>query len=148
MLATSEEPNDNLVSNGHASERLNRRKTENVATPHHSPNLIASYPSQALHFLEKVHEKNGQSSPSASPPEQARHKMTIIVVGAGLGELSLAIALARRGHSVRVLEQAAKLGEVRSAFSLTIWELIFYLGWRRNTNTTKLREAAPQLGCF
>ncbi|CAN9305919.1 unnamed protein product [Alternaria alternata] len=44
--------------------------------------------------------------------------MSIIVVGAGLGGLALAIALARRGHSVRVLEQASKLGEVGAGIQI------------------------------
>lgn len=36
-----------------------------------------------------------------------------MVVGAGLGGLATAVALARQGHEVTVLEQAAVLGEVR-----------------------------------
>jgi salicylate hydroxylase len=33
-------------------------------------------------------------------------------VGAGLGGLGTAVALARRGHQVTVFEQASQLGEV------------------------------------
>jgi salicylate hydroxylase len=33
-------------------------------------------------------------------------------VGAGLGGLATAVALARRGHTVEILEQASALGEV------------------------------------
>jgi salicylate hydroxylase len=41
-------------------------------------------------------------------------QLSIIVVGAGLGGLAAAIALARNGHEVTVLEAAPELGEVRS----------------------------------
>jgi salicylate hydroxylase len=116
MRATIKETSANSVSNGHISERLNHKTTQNLDTPHHPPNLIASCPSQALRFLEKAHEQTGKSSFSASLPEQACYKMTIIVVDAGLGGLALAIALARRGHSFRVLKQAAESGEVRASF--------------------------------
>jgi salicylate hydroxylase len=40
--------------------------------------------------------------------------MRIVVVGAGLGGLATAIALASSGHTVTVYEQAPELGEVRS----------------------------------
>lgn len=40
-------------------------------------------------------------------------KLSIVVVGAGLGGLATAIALALKGHKVMVLEQATKLSEVR-----------------------------------
>jgi salicylate hydroxylase len=43
--------------------------------------------------------------------------LKIIVVGGGLGGLATAIALARRGHNVTVLEQANQLGEVGASFS-------------------------------
>ena len=35
------------------------------------------------------------------------------IVGAGLGGLAAAIGIARAGHHVTILEQAAELGEVR-----------------------------------
>jgi len=40
--------------------------------------------------------------------------LKVIIAGAGLGGLATAIALARRGHSVTVFEQAPELGEVRT----------------------------------
>lgn len=43
---------------------------------------------------------------------QAKVRLQVVVVGAGLGGLACAIALARRGHAVTVLEQAVQLGEV------------------------------------
>jgi salicylate hydroxylase len=112
MRAIIEDIKDSPTSGADPSGRLKRRKTEDIATPHRPPSLRTSYPSQALRFLEKMNEQDVSSTPSASLPEPARFKMGIIVVGAGLGGLALAIALARRGHSVRVLEQASGLGEV------------------------------------
>ena len=42
----------------------------------------------------------------------ARHDRPILVVGGGIGGLSLALALGRKGHSVRVLEQTPELGAI------------------------------------
>lgn len=41
-----------------------------------------------------------------------RPKIHVGIVGAGLGGLAAAIGIARAGHKVTVLEQAALLGEV------------------------------------
>lgn len=41
-------------------------------------------------------------------------RLRILVVGAGLGGLATGIALARRGHTVTIFEQARQLGEVSS----------------------------------
>jgi hypothetical protein len=148
MRATIEDIKESPESGADPSERLKQRKAEDIATPHHPRSLRTSYPSQALRFLEKVNGLSGTSTTSPSSPEQARIKMSIIVVGAGLGGLALAIALARRGHSVRVLEQASKLGEVRSVILLRICMLTQTLGRRRNPNSTKLRAPTTRLGCF
>ncbi|KAH7357399.1 hypothetical protein BKA66DRAFT_428136 [Pyrenochaeta sp. MPI-SDFR-AT-0127] len=80
-----------------------------------------TYPSQSLRFLQELsdqklrysHARNFQREPA--PAQLALH---IVIVGAGLGGLALAIALARRGHSVRVLEQASKLGEVGAGIQI------------------------------
>ena len=42
----------------------------------------------------------------------AEQKLHVGIVGAGLGGLAAAIGIARSGHRVTVLEQAAVLGEV------------------------------------
>jgi salicylate hydroxylase len=43
----------------------------------------------------------------------AKVKLTVVIVGAGLGGLAAAIGIARAGHQVIVIEQAAILSEVR-----------------------------------
>ena len=43
----------------------------------------------------------------------------IIIVGAGIGGLSAALALLRKGHSVKVYEQSLELGEIGAGIMLT-----------------------------
>jgi salicylate hydroxylase len=57
-------------------------------------------------------------SPKLNGSHQRALKLNIIVVGAGLGGLATAIALARKGHSVTVLEQASRLGEVGAGIQI------------------------------
>ncbi len=45
--------------------------------------------------------------------------MKILIAGAGLGGLTAALALIRRGHAVEVLEQATRLGEVGAGLQLS-----------------------------
>ena len=45
--------------------------------------------------------------------------MKIVIAGAGLGGLTAALALVRRGHTVQVLEQASRLGEVGAGLQLS-----------------------------
>lgn len=44
----------------------------------------------------------------------AELRLQIAIIGAGLGGLAAAIGIARAGHRVTILEQAAFLGEVCS----------------------------------
>jgi NADPH-dependent 2,4-dienoyl-CoA reductase/sulfur reductase-like enzyme len=112
----------------------------------HKPSIpTPSYPTRCLQFLKHIHnddqanegngrnetnglnESNGHnvkghrlnnhgSAAGSAAVEQAAIPLSIIIVGAGLGGLAAAIALARRGHSITVLEQALELGEVTMSF--------------------------------
>ncbi|TVY14562.1 FAD-dependent monooxygenase OpS4 [Lachnellula arida] len=79
-----------------------------------------SYPSQSLQFLRKVREPCVEAHDEFTPsnPPQAKLKLKIIIVGAGLGGLATSIALARRGHQVTVMEQAHQLGEVGAGIQI------------------------------
>lgn len=75
----------------------------------HAITATPTHPTRSLEFLNNLKTKKESN---AAPPRPAQVKLRIIVVGAGLGGLACAIALARRGHEVVVFEQAAELGEV------------------------------------
>jgi 2-polyprenyl-6-methoxyphenol hydroxylase-like FAD-dependent oxidoreductase len=47
-----------------------------------------------------------------------RPTLPILVAGGGIGGLAAALALTRQGYSVRVLEQAAQLGEIGAGIQL------------------------------
>lgn len=99
--------NGNGQSNGHHSNGT--QETPKFTT--------ASYPSNCLGFLGSPLT----DSPGTSAlPKEARVKLNILVVGAGLGGLATAIALRCIGHHVTVFEQAPELMEVsrNSAFVL------------------------------
>ena len=108
-----------------------------------------SYPTRCLDFLSNI--DRDESVKNGYPPstngniavQPAALTLKVIVVGAGLGGLATSIALARRGHSVTVLEQAPELGEVK-IYKPTAMEsrLRDSLGWRGNSDTTKL-ESPP-----
>lgn len=105
----------NSVPNGTAtSPKLDPSNKNSPLTP--TPSL-PGYPTQSLRFLQ--HISSGIQSRDSNEPYikeqpacQARLKLKVVIVGAGLGGLATAIALSRRGHSVVILEQAPQLGEV------------------------------------
>ena len=78
----------------------------------HIPLNTPKHPTRSLQFLDEL---NSQLVKVTAPLE-AKVKLKIIVVGAGLGGLACAIALARRGHQVTVYEQTVVLGEVCSPY--------------------------------
>ncbi|MGZ5048991.1 MAG: NAD(P)-binding protein, partial [Usitatibacter sp.] len=48
----------------------------------------------------------------------ARSRAPVLVAGGGIGGLAAALALARQGFAVKVLEQAATIGEIGAGIQL------------------------------
>ncbi|GAQ45917.1 conserved hypothetical protein [Aspergillus niger] len=69
-----------------------------------------TYPSNCLYFLSRIAVEDAIDCSKTS--------LNIIVVGAGLGGLSTAIALATFGHKVTIYEQASELGEVGAGIQI------------------------------
>jgi hypothetical protein len=110
-----------------------------------------SYPSNVLNFLRKL--RNSPSVQNGSnlntSPLQAKVCLRIVIVGAGLGGLATSIALARRGHSVVVIEQAQQLAEVRtilSSLSQTKADTIC-TGRCRCSDSPEFKPSSRTMGC-
>lgn len=89
------------TTNGHGDRSNGTQETPRFTT--------TSYPSNCLRFLQNTQT---ESFVTCAASKEARVKLNILVVGAGLGGLATAIALRRTGHHVTVFEQAPKLMEV------------------------------------
>lgn len=114
MITETNEPGESQKCDGY--ERVPKQSfDQKICRWLALPDSTVSYPSQSLRFLENLDEHSPLSRDmrnGSKDPAPARMRLNIIVVGGGLGGLAVAIALARRGHSVQILEQALKLGEV------------------------------------
>ncbi|KFY25049.1 hypothetical protein V491_01919 [Pseudogymnoascus sp. VKM F-3775] len=80
----------------------------------HIPLTPPKHPTRSLQFLDEL---NGEPA-NLKVSLEAKVKLNIIVVGAGLGGLACAIALARQGHKVVVYEQTVVLGEVGAGIQI------------------------------
>ncbi|KAH7191708.1 uncharacterized protein B0J16DRAFT_393636 [Fusarium flagelliforme] len=76
------------------------------------------YPSRSTALLERIHQSYQHIDEKQDPIHQPQVKLRVLVVGAGLGGLATAVALARQGNEVTVLEQAAALGEVGAGIQI------------------------------
>ncbi|KAL3475747.1 hypothetical protein BJX99DRAFT_229213 [Aspergillus californicus] len=81
-----------------------------------------TYPSNSLNFMKNIppahNAHNAINSDNQTSSVQARLKLDILVVGAGLGGLATATALARSGHKVTVVEQANEIKEVGAGIQI------------------------------
>ncbi|KAH8700322.1 hypothetical protein BGW36DRAFT_415423 [Talaromyces proteolyticus] len=72
-----------------------------------------TYPTNCLYFLQDHMQVRIPPSPN-----RKSQLLDIVIVGAGLGGLATAIALAQSGHRVKVYEQASVLGEVGAGIQI------------------------------
>jgi len=93
--------------------KTTRQNSLNSTESTHTKVPTTTYPTNSLQFLQRLIESQKVDNKADLQPLPAEVQLKIVIVGAGLGGLATAIALARHGHSVTVLEQAHQLGEVR-----------------------------------
>lgn len=76
--------------------------------------------------------------------------MDVTVIGAGIGGLTAAASLLRRGHRVRVYEQAAELGEVGAAvqMSANAVKVLYDLGLKATLETLGVKPKAFEFRRF
>jgi 2-polyprenyl-6-methoxyphenol hydroxylase-like FAD-dependent oxidoreductase len=73
----------------------------------------------------------------------AKRKPRIAIIGGGIGGLTAAAALRRRGIEVEVFEQSAKIGEIGAGVALTPNAMNAY----RAPNGRRCRSAASPSVC-
>ncbi len=76
--------------------------------------------------------------------------MDILIIGAGLGGLAAAAVLQRQGHRVRVLEQAAQLGEVGAGIQMSAnaMKVLDRIGLRADLEPVAVRPLAFEFRRF
>lgn len=76
--------------------------------------------------------------------------MKIVLVGAGIGGLVAAANLIRRGHSVRIYEQAAEIGEVGAAvqMSANAVKVLYDLGLKDHLDAVSVRPKSFEFHRF
>ena len=99
-----------LLTKGQSHPLTQRDDRQQQLSLDHVSSLITSYPTRSLNFLRSLSSQT--SNDSLKIPVSNSCKLRVVIVGAGLGGLAAAIALARKGNSVKVLERAPQLGEV------------------------------------
>ena len=76
--------------------------------------------------------------------------MDIVIIGAGIGGLSAAALLLQRGHRVRVVEQAAQLGEIGAGIQMSAnaVKVLDAIGLRARFELTAVRPLAFEFRRF
>ncbi|KAL4737928.1 hypothetical protein BDV11DRAFT_216380 [Aspergillus similis] len=90
------------------------------------PLAVPTYPSNCLQFSKSVLE----TASTASTVDRSPIILNLILVGAGMGGLATAIALAQAGHKVKIFEQTPVLGEVGAGIQIpsNSTRILFSLG--------------------
>ena len=79
-----------------------------------------------------------------------KQHLKIIIVGAGIGGLTAAAILLRRGFSVEIYEQASVLSEVGAGIqcSANAVKVLYYLGLKEKLDRVGVKPKAFELRCM
>jgi glycine/D-amino acid oxidase-like deaminating enzyme len=72
-----------------------------------------------LRFTTYPYTSTATSPCTAMTGQPSQYKFSVIVVGAGIGGCATALGLARRGHSVQVLEARSELSELGAGLQIS-----------------------------